>query len=363
MEGERKFDPQNPLSGLTARQLQGAIVAVVVIVVGGWAALTCAYTIAVDEVGVVLRFGRYTGTPAPPGLHFKLPFGIDRVVPVAVQRVHKAEFGTLASGGRRGGRDSGRADPALMLTGDLNVVRVDWVVQYKIKNAADYIFNLESPEESLRDLAESTMRLVLGDASATEALTARRREISRDAKERLQEKLDEYRSGIEVRSIELQNLVPPTQAVKDSFNGVNTARQEKETRINVARRAFQKAIPAAQGKARQAIAEAEGYKLKRVNEAEGDVANFLALLAEYETSKEVTRQRLYLEAVEEVLPKLTQIYVVDEAQHGLLQVLDLKASASASQRVAPPGRGASSSSRPESPAQKRPRARSTGSQR
>jgi membrane protease subunit HflK len=290
-----------------------------------WVAFTTFYTVEADEVGVVLRLGRYTGTPAPPGLHFKLPFGIDTVEPVKVGRVHKLEFGFQSLGVSAGGRTEYRHRPeeSLMLTGDQNVVNVEWIVQYKIKDPVDNLFRIKDPQETIRDLSEQAMRLVVGDSSATEVLTARRREIAFEVRKKLQEALDGYRAGVEVQTVELQDVVPPPE-VQDSFNEVNRARQEKETSINQANSAYLKAIPEAEGEAQKLVQEAEGYQLKRVNEARGDVAKFEKLVAEYTGAKDVTRRRLYLEAMEAVLPRLKHVYVIDEGTTGPLQLLDLK---------------------------------------
>ena len=337
METSGNFDDlKRQFENVPVKQLVGVALTTVIVVALAWAGLTSFYNIEADEVGVVMRFGRYFGTPTQPGLHFKLPFGIDEVIPVTVDRVHKLEFGYRTTSSSESGRSryaKADSESLLILTGDQNVVSVEWIVQYKIKDPAFYLFNISEPEESIRDAAESTMRLVVGDSSATEVLTARREEIAYDAERRLQERLDLYRSGIAVQTVELQNIVPPTQAVEDAFNAVNSARQEKETKINEARKEYQKAIPEAQGQAHRLVTEAEGYKLKRVNEAQGDVAKFIALATEYERSKEVTRNRLYLEALQEVLPGLAQVYVVEGGSAGPLQVLDLKALGAAARTV------------------------------
>ena len=345
METGGNFDDlKRQFENLPIKQFIGVGLTTVIVVLLAWAGLSCFYKIEADEVGVVLRFGRYTGPPTQPGLHFKMPFGIDQCVPVKVDRVHKLEFGYRTTATPKRGRSqyaNGESDVPLILTGDQNVVSVEWIVQYKIKDPADYLFKIRDPEESIRDAAESTMRLVIGDSSATEALGARREEIAYEAQQRLQARLDLYRSGIDVQTVELQNIVPPTRKVEDAFNAVNEARQDKETRINEARKEFQQAIPQAQGQARRLVTEAEGYKLRRINEALGDVAKYVALSKEYERSKEVTRNRLYLEAMQAILPGLAQVYVVEGDGRGPLQVLDLTEAAAAA-RVArrdnPPAR-------------------------
>lgn len=306
------------------------IVIVAILVVGGifavWLSFSTFYTVDADEEGVVMRLGRYLDPPAGPGLHLKLPFGMDTVETVKVKRIETLAFGFRTTGVGTDGRTRYRTVPeeSLMLTGDQNVVNVEWIVQYRIGNPAKWLFSIKDPVGTLRDVSESTMRLVVGDSSATEVLTERRREIASQVKQRLQDTLNTYESGIDVVTVELQDVIPPTKNVQDAFNEVNRARQEKETRINEANREYLKAIPEAEGQARKVVQEAEGFKVKRVNEAQGDVAKFEKLLAEYQESKEITRRRLYLEAMEEVLPRLTRIYVVDSKQEGPLQVLDLK---------------------------------------
>ncbi len=305
-------------------RLVGLLLVVAIVVLG---VLSSFVAVDTDEVGVLQRFGRHVAPPLEPGLHFKLPFLIDRVDRVKVDRVQTLPFGFRSAGGI--GRSSGKSrevpEESLMLTGDQNVVDVEWIVQYKIKDAPNWLFNIKNPVDTIRDVSEAAMRLVVGDSSATEVLTARRREIAREVKRAMQKTLDDYGSGVYVQAVELQNVVPPTEAVQDSYNEVNRARQEKDTTINKARREYEKAIPAAEGEKQKTIQEAEGYKLKRINEARGDVAKFVKILGEYEKSPEVTRRRLYLEAIEQLLPKLPRVFVLDEQTAGPLQVLDLEA--------------------------------------
>ena len=339
MNRRRSRGRKNPLEDLKVEHLSGIIVLVFVVAVILWGALSSFFTVEADEVAVVLRFGRDTGELAQPGLNWKIPFGIDKPLVVRVDRVHTLEFGFETVAIPKRGRTqyrSGGQNARMVLTGDQNVVAVEWIIQYKIKNPANYLFNLKDPVDTIRDVSESTMRLVVGDSSATEVLTERRAQIAQDAETKLQQVLDTYESGIEIVTVELQNVSPPTAAVEDSFNEVNTAQQEKARTENEARREYHQAIPKAEGEALKVVQEAEGFRLKRVNEAKGDVALFTKLLAEYQTSREVTRQRLYLETLEVVLPQLTQIYVIDDANTGPLQVLDLKALGG---RAAPRPRG------------------------
>ncbi len=296
------------------------------------APFTMFYTVEAAESGIVLRFGKFSDEVSP-GLHWKLPFGIDTVTRVPIAEVKKEEFGfrTLAAGKRsvydQGNprRDRGEYN---MLTGDLKMADVKWVVQYKILSPQDYLFEVRNPDATLRDVAEASMRLVVGDYSMTDVLTAKRTQIEKAVQAKIQATLDAYKAGIHVATVKLQDVNPP-EDVKKSFNEVNEARQEKETTINNARKEYFKAIPSARGEAQKMIGEAQGFKAKRVNEALGDVANFQALLDEYLKSKEITRTRLYLETLKQVLPQMQQLYIVDEAQGKPLQVLDVREAAGA----------------------------------
>lgn len=322
---------------VTAGQIASLAVFVVVVVGVFWGLLTCFFTVEADEVGIVQHFGRYTGAPREPGLNWKLPFGIDRHSLVKVDKIETLEFGfETVSVSERGTRyREGSDEVRLMMSGDQNVVSVEWVVHYKIKDPASYLFKVKEPRETVHDLSQAVMSLVVGDSSATEVFTTRRAEAAQEAKDRLQEILDGYDAGIQIVTVELQDVRAPTKEVEDAFNEVNEAGQERERTILEANREYQKAIPQAEGEARRIVQEAEGFLLKRVNEARGDVALFEKLLVEYENSKEVTRRRLYLEAIEEVLPHLTRIYVVDDASSGPLQVLDLEKAAAGARRPAP----------------------------
>ena len=321
-----------------ARAIGGAVaIGIVLLVVIG--VLTTYYTVGADERGVIRRFGRHVRT-VDPGLHFKLPFGLETLELVKVDRVWKMEFGFYTDE-RNDANIKKKKDELLMLTGDQNMASIEWIVQYKIVSPEDWIFKVAEPEETIRDVSVATMALVVGDASVTEVLTARRQAIGEEVKRRMQTILDGYECGIEMLTVELQDVTPPPD-VRDSFNEVNQARQEKDTMINKARAEYLKAVPTAEGEAQRIIQEAEGFKIKRVNEAHGDVAKFEKLLAEYERSKDVTRSRLYLEAMSEVLPKLTRVYVIDDAGGAPLKVLDLDAAGAAAVRT----RSTASTSRP-----------------
>ena len=281
------------------------------------------YTVAVDEVGVVQRFGRYVRT-VEPGLHFKLPTGIEKVTKVRVRFVYKEEFGfrTLQAGVRTQ-YAAGQAydSESLMLTGDLNVAVVPWIVQYRIKDPYNYLFKVQNVRSTLRDLSESTMRLVVGDRSINEVIS-KREEIADQAMGLLQKELDEAETGINVVTIEMKKTNVPAP-VQPSFNEVNQAIQEKERTIYQAREEYNKAIPAAKGNAEKTIKAAEGYALDRVNRAEGDASRFVAQYEAYAKAKDVTRRRLYLESLKDLFPKLGQKYIIDADQKNLLPLLNL----------------------------------------
>ena len=293
---------------------------VILIVVVGF--FTSWYTVAPEEEAVILRFGAYHET-TPPGGHFKLPFGIDAAYTVAVTEVRKLEFGfrTEQAGRRTRYSPRGYDEEALMLTGDLNIAHVEWVVQYRIKDAKAWIFHVREREDTIRDLSESVMRAVVGDHTVTEVLTRERVKIASEAETALQERLDYYGMGVTVGTVLLQNANPPAQ-VQKSFNEVNAAQQERSELENKAQREYNKVIELAKGDAQREVSEARGYATDRVNRAKGDIARFKEILKAYRTSKEVTRRRLYLETIERVLPKVKRVLVVGE--EGVLKFLPIE---------------------------------------
>lgn len=309
-----QFDP-----GQVKRIVIG--VAVLAVLVG--LVFTVGYTVAPEEQGVVLRFGKQH-TIVEPGFHLKLPFGIDRVKRVATRTVHKEEFGFRTAKAGKQTQYSGQRFPeeALILTGDLNVADVGWVVQYRISNPEEYLFKNEEPEKTLRDMSESIMRSVIGDRTVDEVLTVGRSEIESQVKVQLQEKMKQYQTGITVVALQLQNVNPP-ESVQAAFNDVNKALQDKEKLVNEARREFNKQIPTAEGFARQRIQKAEGYRSQRINRALGDVVKFTKVYEEYLKAPDVTRRRMYLETMNEVLPKMDQVILVEPKNKGLLPFIDV----------------------------------------
>ena len=285
---------------------------------------TSFYIVEADEVAVVLMFGKSV-RQTEPGLHFKLPLGIERAINVPVRKVFKEEFGfrTLRAGIRTQYDTRDYSDESLLLTGDLSIADVEWVVQYKIKDPQNFLFFVRNPQRALRDLSESVMSRVIGDRTVTEVLTIGRIEIAAEVEEDLQRLLDQYQTGLDIATVTLQDVNPP-EAVKAAFNAVNEAKQEKERLINEAWRDYNQSVPKSIGLAAQRISEAQGYALKRVNEAQGDADRFKAIRGEYQKAKEVTRRRLYLEAMREILPQVKEIYVIDGNATAPIPLLQLK---------------------------------------
>lgn len=286
-------------------------------------AFTSVYTIETGSEGVVQRFGQYV-RKAQPGLNAKWPLGIEKVTKIPLEKVSQEEFGLMADSidsRRRIQNASDTANTSLMLTGDLNVAVVPWIVQYRIKNSYDYLFKVKDVKGLLRDLSEASMRLVIGDRSINEVIT-KRSEIANEAEEVLQAELDKAETGLLLVNVELKRTNVPTP-VQSSFNEVNQAIQDKEKLIYEAREDYNKAVPAARGEAERTIKTAEGYALDRVNRAKGDAARFSAVYAQYVKAKDVTRRRLYLESLKAMIPKLGPKYIIDGNQKNLLPLLNL----------------------------------------
>ncbi len=305
--------PKGSLRGLAGAVAIGAVALL---------ALTSYYQNEPYEKGVVLRFGRYVGT-TDPGPNFKIPL-IDRVIKVPVERQLKQEFGfrTAQASQRTSYVKEGYEGESLMLTGDLNIADVEWVVQFRIEDPYKYLFAVRDVPETIRDVAEAEMRGVVGDMGFNEVIKTRRHDIEEQVRERLQEILTSYDAGVDVKLVQLQDVHPPNP-VKDSFEEVNRALQEMEQAINEALQERNRIIFKAEGQAKERIAQAEGFRVERVNRALGDAERFRLLLAEYRKAPEVTRQRLYLEAMQAVLPGMGRKLILDDGVEGLTPLLDL----------------------------------------
>ncbi len=313
-----KWQGQDPV-----KVLQWAVPAVLILVF----VYSSVFTIEPEEVGVVTRFGKYDRT-VESGLNFKMPFGVESVWKVPVERQLKQEFGfrTAIPGERTEYSRGNFRDESLMLTGDLNAAEVEWSVQYRIQDPYKFLFKVRNSVQTFRDINEAVMRQVVGDRTVNEVLTVGRQEIAHEVAQRVQVLCDQYETGIKVEQVVLQDVNPP-EAVKGAFNEVNEAQQEKEKLINQARSEYNKVIPRARGEAAKTVEEARGYAIERTNNAIGEAARFTDLFAEYRKAKDVTRQRLYLETMESVLQKVGRKVVTDNPGNALLPLLDLNKSA------------------------------------
>src|SRR5512133_312115 len=282
------------------------------------------FQIRPEEVGVITRFGKYNRTEES-GLNVKIPI-LERLYKVAVERQQKEEFGfrTTSTGGTRSEyTKTNTSEESMMLTGDLNLADVEWVVQYRISDPYLYLFKVRDPVNTMRDISEATMREIVGDRTVNEVLTVGRAEIATSAQEKIQELCTEYSLGIKIEQVVLQDVNPP-DPVKDAFNAVNQAQQEKETLINQARSEYNKIIPKASGQAEETIQMAEGYATERVNNAMGEAARFNALYREYMKAPEVTKRRIYLETMRAALPKVKHKIITDEKGNNVLPLLQMQ---------------------------------------
>ena len=287
--------------------------------------MTSFYSVPPDSVGVVFRFGKIVDDKVQPGLRVKLPLWIDLVEKVPVKRQLKQEFGFGTPGATNPSQYTNPAeqeDEKSMVSGDLNAALVEWVVQYRIVDARAYLIHVRNPDDTLRDAAESVMREVVGDRTVDEVITIGRQEIGDVAQQKLEELVQKYGVGISIDQVQLINVNPPLE-VRDSFNEVNKAEQDRDTAINQAKGEYNREVPRAEGTADQKIQEAEGYATQRVNEAYGDVANFQAVFAEYEKAPDVTKQRIYLETMGRTLPNIGPKTIIDGDAKGVLPLLNL----------------------------------------
>lgn len=300
------------------KDAMNANVLVAVLIVGGIAVQNLFYSVEPEEQAVITRLGTVIGHSGP-GLHVKLPLGIDRVDKVSTRRVLRQEFGFRSAPGPSGEDEDQRqrlarqqADERQMLTGDLDMIEVSWTVHYAIHDPVKYLHEVQDPEQTLRGVSESVMRRLVGNRPSGDVFTTARAEICGQARTAIQQAMDRFDAGVDVKTVELQGVVPPPR-VRPAFSEVNAARQERERVISEAMKQKNEAIPGAHGEAKRTIAEAEAYAVERVNRAQGEVAQFDSLVAEYHRAPAVTRRRLYLEAMAEVAPKAGKIIVVEGA--------------------------------------------------
>ena len=299
-----------------------AFVIVVLLVLSAFQSVV--FSVEPEEQAVIQRFGKVTSIKGP-GLHFKLPFGIDTARFVPTERVLKEEFGfrtTVAAQRSQYAKTPAMQNESLMLTGDLNVIDVEWVVQYRISDPEKFLFQVRDPRDTIRDISEAVMRRIVGNRLGSEVLTVGRVAIADEVLGEMREILNSYDMGINIQRIELQDVTPP-ETVKPAFNEVNEARQQREKLVNEAEKERNRVIPRAQGEADQIVAEAEAYRSERTNQAKGEAARFTSLLSAYLESPEVTTRRLYLEAIEQVLPNVGKVTVIEEGGTSPIPLLHL----------------------------------------
>jgi len=310
---KNKFGPQKSILPI--------VIVIALVIFGAYSSM---YEVDTEETGVVLRFGEFSKF-VDPGLHFKVPFGVDKIYLVPTGRVLKEEFGfrTVTPDVRTTYTKKGLEDESLTLTGDLNVSDVEWIVQFQVSDPYKFIFRIKDPVETIRDIAEAMVRRSIGNANVTEVLTTERANLANDIQRNLQATLNQYDIGVRIVTVKFQDVTPP-DPVKAAYNEVNESEQQKESLIFQAREQYNREVPRARGEAKKALQEAEGYAVERVNKARGETNRFLALLTEYRKAPSVTRSRIYLETLEEVLPRLDEIYVMDDKSGGLLPLLPLR---------------------------------------
>lgn len=295
---------------------------ILILLIGGY---TSFYTVETEEVGVVMRFGSHNRT-TEPGLRFKLPFGIESVLKVPVRRQMKQEFGFGTPGATNPHQFSPDSTEQVaetqMVTGDLNAALIEWVVQYRIENPTQYLFNVRNPDETLRNASESIMREAVGDRTVDEVLTVGRQEIEAESLVNLQTLVNKYEMGLRIDQVQLIDVNPP-RPVQSSFNEVNAAQQQREESINNANGQYNREVPKARGEAERRISDAEGYAIQRINEAQGDAARFNSLFTEYSKAPEITRNRLYLETMSKIIPNMGPKIIIDEDAKQFLPLLNL----------------------------------------
>ncbi|GGX11090.1 FtsH protease activity modulator HflK [Aquimarina muelleri] len=297
------------------------IATVLFLVLISWSSI---FQISTEEVGVITRFGKYV-RQVESGLNFKIPF-VEDIYKVPIERQQKLEFGfrtTKAGIDTQYKKLSSTKDESLMLTGDLNLAEVQWVVQYRVDDAYKNLFKVRNPQSTLRIISEAAMRQIVGDRTVNEVLTVGRTEIASELQKLIQQICREYSMGIKIEQVVLQDVNPP-EPVKAAFNAVNEAQQEKETLINQAKSEYNKVIPKARGQAEETIQQAKGYAAERVNNADGEATRFTALYNEFVKAPEVTKRRIYLETMSNVIPNIGNVVITDQKGNNVLPLLQMQ---------------------------------------
>ncbi|MEC7243928.1 MAG: FtsH protease activity modulator HflK, partial [Pseudomonadota bacterium] len=298
----------------------GRLISVILIILIALWALTGFYRVNPQQQGVVLRFGEWVRT-TPPGLHYHLPFPVESVITPEVTRDNRLEIGFRDIGGRSSSRRD-IVDESQMITGDENIVDIDFVVFWRIADAGQYLFNLAEPDDTIKVAAEAVMREIIGQTRIQTALTEGRQNIQVSVRQKLQELLDEYKAGVRVREVQLLAVDPPADVI-DAFNDVQRARQDRDRLKNEAEAFRNDVVPRARGEAARLIAEAEAYREEVVSRAEGDASRFDQVYNAYEMDKNVTRERIYIETIEEVFGNIEKI-IIDEDGQSVVPYLPLK---------------------------------------
>ncbi|MCF7928235.1 MAG: FtsH protease activity modulator HflK [Spirochaetales bacterium] len=307
---ERDVTPQGPNFTIRPRLVVIIIVVILAIVV----VMSSFYVVDQTEQAVVLLFGKYNRTTGA-GLHFKLPFGIEKNYNVPTQVIQNMQFGfrTEQSGVNTTYSSRDYPEESIMLTGDLNIVDAEWVVQYRINEPRNWLFNVEDQQKTIRDISQSVINLLVGDRTIFDVIGSERSNIELRGQERMNALFDYYGLGINVTTIKLRNVLPPAGPVQDAFEDVNKSIQDMNRFINEGKQAYNKEIPKARGQADQIVQQAEGYAAERVNEAEGDVARFTSVYNRYREAPDVTRTRLYYEMVEDVFAEEEGTDLIDRS--------------------------------------------------
>ncbi len=314
---DKQGSPEEPPNFIAGA---GKIIAIVATLFVLQSAFSCFYTIKPGEVGVVLRLGKYTRT-TQSGLHFKIPY-IEELTKVDVESVRKEEFGfrTRSPGVNSSFDRKGYGMEALMLTGNKDVIEVAWIVQYKVNDPVDYLFKVHDVAQLVRDASETVTRRIVGNMDFDYVLS-NREVLAAKAKRELQSQMDKLQGGVTLVTLQLLDINPPEQ-VKPAFNEVNEADQDMKRLINEAEETYNKVIPKAGGSAKQIVEEARGYAAERINRANGETNRFKAIVKEYQGAEEVTRQRMYLEAMQAIIPQVEHVYVMDKNQQNVLPLID-----------------------------------------
>ncbi len=314
------FDPENPKMPDFKNPLDARILKILGVVIFIIWLISGVYKVDESEQGVVLRFGRLSEITTP-GINYHLPFPFESVITPKVTEIKRIEVGFRTISQGPPARYRSVPSEARMLTGDENIINAEVIVQYKISDPAQYLFNVYDVTETLSDVAESALRQVIGSHIIDEALTSGKFVIQEETKVIIQEILNSYNAGIFIEAVQLQDVNPPDEVI-NAFKDVASAREEKQRLINEAQGYRNDIIPKARGKAEQEVVQAEGYKAERIAKAEGEAAKFVSIYSEYVKSKDVTKKRLYLETMEKILPKMNKNIIDPDAN--VLNILPLK---------------------------------------